>query len=606
MAADTTEAIQTELKTFDVKCEDEEVLDKMVEQCMSHRMKGEDIVLEWVAFSTTKGGWSLSLDSLEQFEHEVLNKRASKFRPSMLKKDVRVGQTNSLESLKDLIRAEEEEEDLLDSYTTPAKGSQKRALSTPENPQSKRSVSVLPSPRLLLSPTSFSPSATPSQKYGSRSGRGEAVVSWGALEGMAWAGRGGRGVTLRPLGGPEEPLTNRYRFMFQKLRDVRDVLSERIEELGTELKTRFNIEEFSSVSMPAQDSVAVLGQVCCDSNGKLNAQSVVLEGEREQSSGGRVPLQLSELPEYSLFPGQVVVLEGLNTTGRKLVVSRLYEGVPLPFHTAEGQPEDTAADDPLMVMVACGPFTPSDSLNYEPLLDLIETINRDRPDVCVLLGPFLDSRHEQVEKGQLTATFEEVFRKCVRSVIEGTRSVHTRLVLVPSQRDVQHLPVYPQPPFTIPDLSKDDKERVCLVSDPCTLLIGGVVFGLTSTDILFHMGAEEISSAAGSDRFTRILKHILTQRSYYPLYPPAEEVNVDYERFLWHAQLPCTPDVLIVPSELRYFIKDVIGCVCINPGRLTKGQVGGTYGRLLIQAGGIPLAEGKRQSPCLAGQVVKI
>lgn len=36
-------------------------------------------------------------------------------------------------------------------------------------------------------------------------------------------------------------------------------------------------------------------------------------------------------------------------------------------------------------------------------------------------------------------------------------------------------------------------QRVTLVPDPCTLLMDGVTFGLTSTDILFHMGAEEIS-----------------------------------------------------------------------------------------------------------------
>jgi len=31
------------------------------------------------------------------------------------------------------------------------------------------------------------------------------------------------------------------------------------------------------------------------------------------------------------------------------------------------------------------------------------------------------------------------------------------------------------------------------VSDPCTLDIDGVIIGLTSSDILFHLGAEEIS-----------------------------------------------------------------------------------------------------------------
>lgn len=38
-----------------------------------------------------------------------------------------------------------------------------------------------------------------------------------------------------------------------------------------------------------------------------------------------------------------------------------------------------------MVLVACGPYTPSDSLTFDPLLDLINVIVRDRPDVCILV-----------------------------------------------------------------------------------------------------------------------------------------------------------------------------------------------------------------------------
>lgn len=39
-----------------------------------------------------------------------------------------------------------------------------------------------------------------------------------------------------------------------------------------------------------------------------------------------------------------------------------------------------------MVLVACGPYTTSDSITYDPLLDLITIINHDRPDVCILVG----------------------------------------------------------------------------------------------------------------------------------------------------------------------------------------------------------------------------
>ncbi|KAL6459154.1 hypothetical protein MHYP_G00326260 [Metynnis hypsauchen] len=603
MADVTGEKIKIELETFDITCDDDAVLDKMLEQCLCHRIKGEDIVNEWVAFSTTKGLLKLTVNSLETFEHEVLNKKQKNKGSS---KSSKFNNTRDVHSIQELIKAEEEEENLLDSYSTPSKaGSQKRTLTTPEQPQSKRTAARLPSPGLLLSPASFSPCPTPSQKYSIRGARGEVVATFGAVQGPRWSGKGQTTVQVDLLEGQEDSLTRSYKYMFQRLRDVRDVLTEKIEGLGEELRTHFNIEEFSPASLPVQDTVTVLGQVCCDSNGKLNAQSVLLEASQEHGAR-QVPVDLSELKDYSLFPGQVVVMEGINTSGSRFVASKLYEGVPLPFYsTPESTKEMNEALEPVMVMVACGPYTPSDSLAYDPLIDLINIINKDRPDVCILLGPFVDSKHEQIEKGQVTETFETIFSRCVDSIVDGTRGTGCKLVFIPSQRDVHHHYIYPQPPFTLPDLKKDDVQRVTLAPDPCTLLIGGVTLGLTSTDILFHMGAEEISSATGSDRFSRIMKHMLTQRSFYPLYPPAEEVNMDYERFQQYGLLPLTPDILIVPSEMRYFIKDVIGCACVNPGRLTKGQVGGTYGRFLIQQNPV-YEEGRRVSPCIAGQVVKI
>jgi len=38
----------------------------------------------------------------------------------------------------------------------------------------------------------------------------------------------------------------------------------------------------------------------------LNVKSIVLEGSRETSGGERVPLDLSDVKDYSLFPGQVI------------------------------------------------------------------------------------------------------------------------------------------------------------------------------------------------------------------------------------------------------------------------------------------------------------
>ncbi|KAK6298107.1 hypothetical protein J4Q44_G00311620 [Coregonus suidteri] len=80
--------------------------------------------------------------------------------------------TMEINCLQDLIKAEEEEESLLDSYSNPAKASQKRAPNTPEHPKC---------------------SATPSQRGGRwclRSGLSRAHVGQGgkgSRTGFSWS-----------------------------------------------------------------------------------------------------------------------------------------------------------------------------------------------------------------------------------------------------------------------------------------------------------------------------------------------------------------------------------------------------------------------------------
>lgn len=51
----------------------------------------------------------------------------------------------------------------------------------------------------------------------------------------------------------------------------------------------------------------MVGRICCDSEGRLNERSVLLEGSVELSNGMRTKLDLTKLDTFKLFPGQVGV-----------------------------------------------------------------------------------------------------------------------------------------------------------------------------------------------------------------------------------------------------------------------------------------------------------
>merc|ERR1712098_528176 len=103
--------------------------------------------------------------------------------------------------------------------------------------------------------------------------------------------------------------------------------------------------------------------------------------------------------------------------------------------------------------------------------------------------------------------------------------------------------------------------------------MGGVTVALTSADILFHLGKEELSFP------------LIHQGNMYPLYPPSEELNVDYESLEQYALLDKAPHLMILPSDLTHFVRDLTGTTVLNPGRLTKGTGPGTFSLVKMRKG---------------------
>uniref|UniRef100_A0A7S4ERB9 DNA polymerase alpha subunit B n=1 Tax=Pseudo-nitzschia australis TaxID=44445 RepID=A0A7S4ERB9_9STRA len=443
-------------------------------------------------------------------------------------------------------------------------------------------------------------------------------------------------------------VTKPYRHMFTTMEDRANALERHlvrmkdaiVGDIETETTNKKNnngeglAASFEEVNVPRQDPSTCIGRICNEAHtGRLNATSIVLEGSSSTCGGARVNVDLSHLQAqqqqhqgYSIFPGQIVAVEGMNATGRKITATKLREGAPLlPASTSSSvirkyyYPDDEQGKQtgPLKVISACGPFTTSNSMEYQPFIDFMHVVMEQKPDVVILMGPFVDVRQESVKLGRMmneggglgpVVDYETIFSQYISGVIEEcfeSANLQTQFVLVPALEDATAKYVYPQPPLQdrfpmggkfldIPGADvidfgssglrrltkpqKNGKSRVHCLSNPCTFRVNELVFGVTSTDVLFHLSVEETSAhlPVGS-RMRRISQHMIQQRSYYPLFPPNKSVNLDIKHQEgW--KMPCRPDILMVPSRLTPFCAPIIeSTIAVNPGHLAKGTTGGTY-----------------------------
>ena len=320
-------------------------------------------------------------------------------------------------------------------------------------------------------------------------------------------------------------------------------------------------------SSHSEPSVGI-GRVQCDSEGRLNSNSVVLHGSLDSSSGVSIPLDLSQAASYSLFPGQVVAIDCHNPSGARLVASKVYDGTQMPGAKCSLEPGVT-----LTVMTACGPFTTTDSSSTEPLEDVLKEIERVKPNVAILIGPFVDLKNNAITTSDVS--FGNQFINIIKTIEEKVKAMETNVYLVASARDAVGYPVYPQPPFP---WTHSFAKNLRPLSDPCVLDIAGVRLAVTSTDVLFHLGKEEISfPPRNGDRMSRLASHLLQQGSMYPLYPPSEDVNLDLEKLEQFSLLDESPHVMLLPSDLATFVREIGDTTVINPGRLTKGPGPGTF-----------------------------
>ncbi|KAI9620569.1 hypothetical protein KEM48_008106 [Puccinia striiformis f. sp. tritici PST-130] len=324
--------------------------------------------------------------------------------------------------------------------------------------------------------------------------------------------------------------------MYEKLSDRSEILDKQLEESGMILSEWYELnEDFSDPSQISQEDIWTFGRICTETQeSKLSDQSCWLETSRMIGHGRRIRLQWSDNLQMPMAEPA--------TTSPKTLLSYL-----------------SNPPSPISLVVACGPFTWDNDLDYIPFEALIDQLMIDQPD-CLILDILVN----QV--------------------------------------------VYPQSSLNIkdPELGLFGRNIVCL-PNPIIISINEIVIGINNVDVLMPLKKDEFFKKAevvvddeeqlenpdknqdpnATNLISRACRHVMRQRSFYPLFPHAigsgfDSINLDVTHLDLLKHDTIAPDILILPTNFTAFVKSIDSTVIINPRQLCKSRATGTFAKLTI------------------------
>lgn len=150
-----------------------------------------------------------------------------------------------------------------------------------------------------------------------------------------------------------------------------------------------------------------------------SANTVMLEScsrRKGISVADSIELDFRNVKHYSVFNGQIVAVEAINPVGDVLYVRDIFtKAYALPACTP------SRIESNINIFVAAGPFTVSSNMHYQPLWDLMNKVASDQPHVLVLVGPFLEHTHPEIQDGLVKDTHQELFEKILARIMESVK-----------------------------------------------------------------------------------------------------------------------------------------------------------------------------------------
>ncbi|OJD14657.1 hypothetical protein AJ78_05010 [Emergomyces pasteurianus Ep9510] len=415
-----------------------------------------------------------------------------------------------------------------------------------------------------------------------------------------------------------------YKPMAMHSNEASEVLDNMIDEFMAIIQKHHGLDDtaFGSAANQSTKEIIAVGRIASDSlEGKLNTASLVLETSRRNGAGLRVPLKVDSLPSVQFFPGQIVALRGINASREYFTVFEVLSTPLLPpaatspaiIQSINERLGGNDAERALNILIASGPFTADDNLDFEPLRTLCAKAADEYADALILTGPFLDLEHPLIATGDFdlpdvkglnpdNATLSSLFQCYITPLLKQLASAVPGICifLIPSVRDAisKHVS-FPQEMLHKKELDLIQTRQVRTVPNPVTLSLNESVFGMCSHDILYELRQEEVLGGKPSEGglLARLPRYLIEQRHFLPVFPTTARQNlpksgvegglatgamVDISYLKLGEWGNVRPDVLITPSILPPFIKVVEGVLVINPGTLSKRKGAGSYAQMAL------------------------
>lgn len=178
---------------------------------------------------------------------------------------------------------------------------------------------------------------------------------------------------------------------------------------------RTEIEPFSDLShpnIPGAEPIKCVGRISCDNEGKLDASSTLLIGT-DDTKMRSVHLNFSRMKSFAVIPGQTVMLKGVNPRGDVLYVNEIVNDITL---NPSKHPQLT---EPLSMVIASGPFCNKDDILYEPIHELIQYCQLNKPNILIINGPFLDADNQTIATGDLPESYASFFEKMIHGIMDA-------------------------------------------------------------------------------------------------------------------------------------------------------------------------------------------